>query len=124
MLLNNIEYNCVAIELANQVHQSECFDRTFCDLEEDLTNIVLLKQVRCIESDQELTQLNSLLKQITNKYYNVCNTCNKSNKLVSVIKDNTIEFYCKNPNCCPLSLQQIIANKIDFEFSIETVIKS
>lgn len=127
MLLNNIEYNCTLKLLANQVHQSQCFDRTFCDLNKDLKHLTLINYTnytKCLYSNKNITDLNVLLSSIINKYYNNCNNCNKKNSLVNIIKDNSIEFYCKNPNCCPLSLQEIIAKKINFEFSIKTEIKN
>lgn len=110
-------YDTILNYLGKQNIENQELDR--CNDVTDIVDLVLLANTKfssCKKLDEnDMTRddiLNYKYKQITKL------------PIIDVIKDNTIEYYKKHPDCCPLPLWKILHDKIEFDLGVTITTKS
>jgi len=115
-LTNQLYQNIYSLSnnILNSLYYDMCFDDT------DLNKYILISKVTC---NKNTTPCEKTLDSLVEKIGMFCKKSYVPN-MVDVIKDASIEFYMKNPECTPLPLWQIIRDRLSFQYKLKIEIKN
>lgn len=115
-LTNKLYQNIYSLsnKMLDSLYYDICFDDT------DLNKYILISKIICNENTTPCKKTLDSLVEKTGIF------CKKSYipNMVDIIKDASIEFYMKNPECTPLPLWQIIRDKLSFQYKLKIDIKN